>query len=248
MTSDATEESGESRNSAFQVTLWSQVLAAGSDSAESPPALEELCRRYWYPIYAFLRRSGHDAESALDLSQGFFQYVLQRDLIMKANPGRGRFRSFLLGILKNFVRDERDREQTLRRGGGAQVLSIDEETAEGRYQYEPSTITNPEILLDRRWALQVIEHALERLRVEYEHAQKPELFDELQPYLTDEDPGSYAELAQRLTINEGTARTRVCRFRERFRFLLRSVIADTVSDPALVDLELEHLQASLRAD
>lgn len=231
----------------FQATLWSQVcLAAGMTSPQSQPALEDLCARYWYPIYAFLRRAGEERQDARDLTQGFFQYLLQHRLLAKANPERGRFRSFLIGVLKNYVRSERSKEHALRRGGGAERLSFNEETAESRYAHEAAPIGTPERLFDRRWALQVITQALELLQMEYARAGQAESFAALQPYLTGDDAATFATLATQLGVNEGAARGRVFRLRERFRQLIRGVIADTVLDPNQVDDELEHLQAALR--
>ena len=238
---------GTAKPRVFQHTLWSRVLAAGRvDSPQSRQAIEELCRLYWFPIYAFLRRAGHDRQQARDLVQGFFQYLLERDLLGKADPERGRFRSFLIGIVKNYVRGEHDKEQALRRGGGVDIVSIDEEVAEGRYAHEPSTELSPEKLFDRRWALQVLEQAMERLQAEYARTGMKELFTELQPYLTGDGESSFAELGARLNRSEGAARVLVFRLRERFRQLIRAVIADTVSDLEQVEMELKHLQAALR--
>lgn len=233
---------------AFQNTLWSRVFAAGkSDASRSGQALEELCRLYWQPIYAFLRRFGHDRENARDLTQAFFAYVIRGNVLRKADPDRGRFRSFLLGTLKNFAGHEAEKAQTARRGGAVVFVSIDEETAEGVYRHEPASDLTPEKLFDRRWALTVLEEAVRRLRAEYARAAMPEVFDALQPYLSGEDEGAFRELGARLGRTEGAARVMVCRFRERFRQLIRAVIGDTVTDLALVEVELKHLQAALRS-
>lgn len=194
----------------------------------------------------FLRRAGQERQAAQDLAQGFFQYLLQHHLLAKANPDRGRFRSFLIGVLKNYVRNERSKEEALRRGGGIKIVSLDEEEAERRCSQESVSVENPEKLFDRRWALQLIEQAIERLREEYTQAGLAESFFVLQPYLTGDDSSGFADLATRLNIQEGAARGRVFRFRTRFRHLLRRVIADTVLDPDNVDTELEHLRAALR--
>ena len=185
-------------------------------------------------------------QQARDLTQGFFQYLLERDLLGKADPERGRFRSFLIGILKNYVRGVHDKEQALRRGGGADIVSIDEEIAEGLYAHEPSTNLTPEKLFDRRWAIKVLEQAMERLQTEYVRSGAMEVFAQLQPYLTGDGEGGFAELGARLNRTEGAARVLVFRLRERFRQLIRAVIADTVSDLEQVEIELKHLQAALR--
>lgn len=245
--SDPTTSSRSGEKAAFQNTLWSRVFAAGrSDPVRSAQAMEELCRLYWYPLYAFLRRSGRDSHQARDLTQGFFHYLLKGDLLQKADPARGRFRSFLLGTLKNFVSHELEREQSQRRGGGAQIVSIDEETAEGQYAHEPASDLTPEKIFERRWALTVLDEAVRRLREEYARAGMSELILAIEPYLSGDGEVSFAELGVRLGRSEGAARTLVCRFRERFRQLIRAVIGDTVNDLEQVEVELKHLQAALR--
>src|SRR5512138_3700995 len=142
----------------FQNTLWSRVFAAGKSGATRPTqALEELCRLYWQPIYEFLRRHGHDRERARDLTQAFFAYLIQAKVLRKADPERGRFRSFLLGTLKNFASHEAEKSQAVRRGGAVDFVSIDEEVAEGVYNHEPVSNLTPDMLFDRRWALTVLE-------------------------------------------------------------------------------------------
>lgn len=238
---------GTGEKAAFHNTLWSRVLAAGRlESGSSTQALNELCRLYWYPLYAFLRRTGRDRQRARDLTQGFFEYLLAGDLLRKANPERGRFRSFLLGMLKNYASHEFDKERALRRGGGTEVVSIDEETAEGLYAHEPTTDLTPETLFDRRWALAVLEEAARRLREEHDRAKMSGLFEELQPYLTGDGEGSFKELGARIQRSEGATRVLVFRMRERFRQLIRAVIADTVLDDKRVEEELLHLQSALR--
>lgn len=248
MTHQSTKSShGTAQTRAFQNTLWGRVLVAGKiDSPQSRQAIAELCRLYWYPIYAFLRRSGHERQQAGDLTQGFFEYLLERNLFGRADPERGRFRSFLIGVLKNFVRGEYDKEKALRRGGGAEIVSIDEEVAEGRYVHEPATLVTPEKLMDRRWALEVLEQAMTRLQAEYSRSGMKDVFSQLQPHLTGDGQTSFLELGVRLDRSEGAARVLVFRLRERFRHLIRAVIADTVSDLEQVEIELKHLQAALR--
>ena len=247
--SQSKSSQGTGRTRAFQHTLWSRVLVAGGiDSPQSRQAIEELCRLYWFPIYAFLRRAGHDRQVARDLVQGFFTYLLERELLGKANPERGRFRSFLIGVLKNYVRGEQEKKNAISRGGGVEVISIDEEVAEGRYAHEPATSLTPEKLFDRRWALQVLEQAMDRLQGEYARSNMKDVFVELQPYLSGDGEYGFAELGARLSKSEGAARVLVHRFRERFRHYIRAVIADTVSDLEQVEIELKHLQAALRND
>ncbi len=233
----------------FQQTAWSQVVAAGHlDAPDSRQALESLCCHYWYPVYAFLRRWGYDRQNARDLTQGFFAYLLEQSLLRKADPEKGRFRSFMLGSLRLFVSNQQAKKHALKRGGGVSVISIDEQTAEGRYVCEPATTLTPEKLFDRRWGLDLIGEALRRLQAEYQRAGLGELFGVLQPYLVGEQTGGFAELAARLHKTEGAARVMVCRLRNRFRRLIRVVIAATVTHPAQVEMELRDLQAALRED
>jgi hypothetical protein len=210
--------------------------------------LESLCRLYWFPIYAFLRRWGHDCHDARDLTQGFFVMLLEGNLLRKADPEKGRFRSFLLGSLRKFVANQETKKHALKRGGAIQVVSIDEEKAEGRYAHEPATELTPEKLFDRRWALEVIAEAMRRLEAEYRRAGMIELFTALQPFLLDEQSGGFAALAARLRKSEGSARVVVFRLRTHFRKLIRSVIADTMSAAHQVEDELRYLQAALRGD
>src|SRR5688572_25811557 len=180
----ATTAPASGARSSFQNTLWSRVFAAGISNSDRPTqAMEELCRLYWPPIYAFLRRHGYDREHARDLTQAYFAYVIRNDVLRKADPERGRFRSFLLGTLKNFASHEAEKGRAVRRGGAINFVSIDEETAEGIYKHEPGSNLSPEKLFDRRWALTVLEEATRRLRVDYERAGISEVFDALQPYL-----------------------------------------------------------------
>lgn len=240
---------GLGNQAVFQNTLWSQVFAAGKiNSPNSTQALEELCRVYWFPIYAFLRRWGHDREEARDLTQGFFAYVLEQNALAKADPERGRFRSFLLGILKNYVSNQQNWAKAIKRGGQQKLVSIDEETAEGLYANEPGTNVTPDALFERRWALAVLEEAMNRLRHDYHRAKMEGLFEILHPWLTGDHETGYAILAATMHKTENNARQIVLRFRNRFRQVIRGVIADTVSDADLVEEELNHLQAALRGE
>jgi RNA polymerase sigma-70 factor (ECF subfamily) len=242
-----TSRTGWTRGIAFQHTLWSQVLAAGRlDDADSTQALESLCHLYWYPIYAFLRRWGYERQNARDFTQGFFTHLLEDNVLRKADPEKGRFRSFLLGSLRMFLSNEEAKERALKRGGGLEIVSIDAEAAEGRYRFDPATHLSPEKLFDRRWALEVIAEAMRRLEGEYRRVGSADLFAALQPYLVGDQNGSIGPLAAKLNKTEGATRVVVCRLRNRFRKLIRGVIAHTLSDPAQVEGELQDLQAVLR--
>jgi RNA polymerase sigma-70 factor (ECF subfamily) len=208
--------------------------------------MAELYRVYAAPVYTFLRRWGHSTQSARDLTQDFFGYLWEFNLVAKADPGRARFRSFLLGVLKKFVAHEQSRQKTLKRGAGCEWVSIDITAAEGFYSNEPATDETPEKIFDRRWALAVLEQAMERLRAEYLTGGFGELFQSIEPYLTGGQDTGFAELGAALGKSEGAARVLVCRLRKRFAQLIRSVIADTVSGVDDVEAELAHLQAALR--
>ena len=169
MTADAhrAEETG-GRAAAFATTHWSVVLAAGhQESPQAAEALEKLCRSYWYPLYACVRRLDFGPEDAQDLTQEFFHQLLARDYVARADPHRGKFRTFLLTGLKRFLCDERDKARRLKRGGGQQVISFDAHSAEGRYLLEPVDQMTPERIFERSWATTLLEHAAARLRDEY---------------------------------------------------------------------------------
>ncbi len=233
-------------NAEFVTTRWSQVLAAGSSSSsESERALSHLCWTYWYPLYAFIRRSGHSPHDAEDLTQSFFAHVLEKRVLRAVEPGRGKFRSFLLASLKNFLANEWDKQHAAKRGGKCTFVSLDEEPAENRYQREPFHDATPEKLFEQSWALTVIDTALRHLRDEYAAASKSEMFDALQDRLIGaEDSQSYAELTAKLGVPEGTLRMTVLRMRRHFGYLLRAEIAHTVGNANEIEDELRHLIAN----
>jgi RNA polymerase sigma-70 factor (ECF subfamily) len=231
----------------FEQTLWSEVLAAGqTERPDSARALERLCQVYWYPIYAYLRRRGFDRHEAKDLTQGFFFYLIRKNVVQAADPEKGRFRSFLLGSLKNFVSNEEGRQRALKRGGDTQLLSLDEELAEGRYVHEPKDTQSPEKLFDRRWALTVLDEAGRRLEKEFKETGTEREFAELKSFLSNDRGLAYAELAVRLNRSEVALRSTVSRMRKRFREFLLEVIKETVSDASQVEAEMNHLKAALR--
>lgn len=237
------------RDAVFQSTLWSQVGIAGRSGApNATQALEALCQVYWSPIYAFLRRCGHERQNAKDLTQGFFAYLLEERLLEKADPERGRFRSFLLGSLKFFVSNQQAKERALKRGGGIKFVAIDAETEDGLLPNEPVTHLTPERLFDRKWARSVLAEAMNRLATEYHRGGLAEQFDLLQPHLTGDTDELLPTLAARLGKSDGAVRVLVFRLRNRFRRLIRAVIADTVSDLDQVERELRHLEEALRGD
>lgn len=229
--------------SRFATTNWTLVLAArDAPSTESRAALEALCRVYWYPIYALVRRQGHDAEEARDLTQAYFTELLEKGYLDDYDPARGRFRAFLKTSVKHFLSKQREKAQAWKRGGRADVVSIDAQAVEVRYRNEPVDRLTPEEIFERRWALTVLERALARLRREQEDAERGREFARLEGFLTGEQAGpSYHEVAQQLGTSEGAVKTSVHRLRQRFGQLLRAEIAETVSSPDDVDDEVKHL-------
>jgi RNA polymerase sigma-70 factor (ECF subfamily) len=234
-------------SSAFTTTQWSEVLEARqSEPQRARAALESLCRRYWYPLYAFIRRRGYGPHDAEDLTQSFFVHILEHDALSKVDRSRGLFRTFLLSSLVNFLSDQRDRAQALKRGGQKEVISLDAMTAEELYQHEPAGDLSAEKLFERRWATTIINQVLNRLRQEYETADKKELFLQLEGCLTGGiGSGFYDQTAKRLGMNEGAVRVALHRLRRRLGELLRSEIAHTVSGPEQVDEEIRYLFAAM---
>jgi RNA polymerase sigma-70 factor (ECF subfamily) len=224
-------------------TRWSLILAAGGPSGErSTDALATLCEAYWYPVYAFIRRQGHDADAARDLTQEFFTRVLEKQYFRDADRTLGRFRAFLLTAIRHFLSNQRDRGQALKRGGRMQMLSLEVETAEGVYQLEGRDDLTPEKLFDARWASVLLDRALTRVKQDYVAADKSALFDQLKGFLTgDSDDVPYADAARTLGMSEGAVKVAVHRLRRRFRDALVKEIAETVSDPADIDAEIRHL-------
>lgn len=230
----------------FRTTQWSLVLNAGSDdSSLAATALEQLCQRYWYPLYASVRRSGYSHADASDLTQSFFARVLGQNSLFGLAPGETRFRSFLLVALKNFLINEWQSANRLKRGGGRQIISLDE-TADELYRAEPADHASPDKLFEKRWALSVVELVLNRLQNEFMAAEKPELFLALKPALSgDKLEKPYAEVAADFGLTEGAIKVAVHRMRKRFGELLRAEVAETVRDERLVEDEVRYLISAL---
>jgi RNA polymerase sigma-70 factor (ECF subfamily) len=223
------------------------VLAAGrKESPHAAEALENLCRAYWYPLYVFVRRQGHSPEDAQDLTQDFFSRLLAKNYLAKADPERGKFRTFLLRSLKNFMVSDWRRVGRLKRGGDLTFLSFDADEAEERYAGEPIEETNPAIAYERQWAVALIEHVFSLLRGEYAAADKAQLFQALSVFVWGENSlPPYAQIGHGLELSAGAVRVAVHRLRQRFRELLRAEVAHTVALPQDVDGELRHLIAVL---
>jgi hypothetical protein len=231
----------------FPTTRWSRVAHAVNPAApEAQAALEELCRGYWYPIYAFIRRKGNGPEQALDLTQGYFARLLERGTVAAADPVRGRFRWFLLADCGHFLAHERERDAAARRGGGRVVLSINASDAEGQYQLEPVHEHTPERQFERDWALALLDRVVVMIRREYEGSGRGEIFDVLKVVLeAGSSQVSQADIAARLGTTEAAAQVAVHRLRRRYRAALRAAIAATVDDDVEVDDELKALFAAL---
>jgi DNA-directed RNA polymerase specialized sigma24 family protein len=229
----------------FASTHWSVVLLAGKEhSPESAAALEKLCRAYWYPLYSFTRRQGYGPHEAADLTQDFFSHLLATNALASVDRGKGKFRSFLLASLKNLLANEWNRARCQKRGGGAPLFSLDEGTAEGRYQLEPADDLTPDKMFQRRWAETILGRALDRLRRECDDAEKTRRFDEVKTFLLGERTDSLAAAAARLNLSLAALKGLVHRLRRRFRELIRDEISQTVSRPEDIEQEIRDLFAS----
>jgi RNA polymerase sigma-70 factor (ECF subfamily) len=231
----------------FLTTRWSLVVAArnaGSPGADA--ALEHLCRTYWYPLYAFVRRQGRSPEDAQDLTQEFFARLLEKQWMNAAEPSRGHFRTFLLVALKRFLLNEWDRARALKRGGAVHHVALDAGDAEERFLKEPAVPASPERQFERRWALTLLDRSMAKLKDEYAENSRSAEFEALKEYLS-APRGSipYAEIASTLGVPQGTARAAVHHLRRRFGELFRAEVADTVSNPDDVQEEVRYLAGLL---
>lgn len=230
----------------FPSTLWTVVLRAGQDDAtEARSALSQLCEAYWYPLYSFIRRRGHAPHDAEDLTQAFFSHVLDKHALGGVGPEGGRFRTFLLASLKNFLANEWDKTNALKRGGGRSIASLDSSSAESRYQLEPSHDMTPERHFERQWALTLLERVLAELRAEYQAAGNGDLFEAIQGTLGG-DSRPYSEIADHLGRSEGAIKIAVHRLKRRYRELMVEQISSTVGENEAEE-ELRHLLAALSA-
>lgn len=239
----SSSESSSAPGDVFATTHWTVVLAAGQrHTPQSDAALEQLCRNYWFPLYAYVRRRGHPKEDAEDLTQAFFARFLAKNYLAGLSAERGRFRAFLLAALKNFLANEWDKSQRLKRGGGQVALSMDWETADTKFQVAATGEPNPEQAFDREWALALLAKVIERLQAECAADGKAKLFEQLKIFLAaGKGEAAHGEVARALGMEEGAVRVAVHRLRKRYRQLLRDEIANTLSDPAMVDEELRAL-------
>jgi RNA polymerase sigma-70 factor (ECF subfamily) len=232
---------------AFTTTRWSVVLSAqNKDSPDADRALEALCRAYWYPLYAFVRRRGFEVPDAQDLTQEFFARLLENDFLRSVDRTKGRFRSFLLAALEHFLANEWRRTRTRKRGGRFAFISLETETAEDRHLQLPSSTLSPDEDFDQQWAMVLLQRVLTSMQQEFEAAGKGLLFEEIKVFLTGEkSTATYAELAARLGMSEGALKMTVSRLRRRYREYLRTEIGQTVGCAEDVDDELRALFAAL---
>jgi RNA polymerase sigma factor (sigma-70 family) len=235
----------------FRTTRWSAILiAAESRMPGSQAALAELCQAYWYPLYAFARRRGHTPHDAQDLTQGFFLHLLEHRALKRADPLKGKFRSFLLASFRNFLADEADRARSLKRGGKHEFVFLDAEDAENRYRMEPADHLTAEKIFDARWAMTLLAQAVERLREQCAACGETLRFEVLVAFVgaaAGKAPPSYEEVAKSLGTTVGAAKTSIHRFRKQYAALLREEIGRTVSDPAEIDEEIHALCGALVA-
>ena len=231
------------QDAVFATTHWSAVVQAGRpESPEAARALAELCRVYWYPLYAYVRRQGFDVPTAQDLTQDFFAKLLEKNYVGIADRKRGKFRWFLLTAFKCFLANEWDRARAQKRGGGAKTLSFDEMTAEERYRHEPAEALTADQIYDRRWALDLLDRGRQRLRDEFVSAGKAERLAHLEPFLSGGPATTdYAQAAAQLGLSEAAIRQEVHRFKRRFGELLREEVVRTVAHPDEVADELRYL-------
>jgi RNA polymerase sigma factor (sigma-70 family) len=227
----------------FNTTHWSVVVTAtcGNDD-RARAALTRLCQTYWYPLYAYVRRRGHTAHDAQDLTQAFFAQILERQSLVRASPELGKFRTFILTALNRFLVSEWRQANAQKRGGGRDLLSLDWAAAEERFDLEPSSNASPDKLFEKQWALTVLDDVLKRLEEEYKTAGRTELFRELkQTLMGRRETQPYTELAAKLGLSESAIKVNVHRLRKRYRELIRLELAATVEDPHDVEAELHYL-------
>ena len=234
------------RGSVFATTHWSVVLSAKEPgSIDSDAALESLCRTYWRPLYAYVRRRGYSPADAEDLTQSFFSWLLERNWLSRADQQRGRFRSFLLASISNFLANEWDKARTQKRGGGRLIFLREDEGQTGPF-LELADNRSPEQIFEWHWALRLLDQVMNQLCAEFARDGKTELFETLTPCLVGERTAQpYAALASKLGTTEGSVKVGVHRLRQRYRQLLREEIARTVAKPEEIEEELRHLFAVL---
>ena len=229
----------------FATTHWSVVLSAGDcGSSQAERSLAILCENYWFPLYAFVRRSGHSAEDSQDLTQEFFVRLLDKNFLAAADRQKGRFRTFLLAAMKHFLANEYDRARAKKRGGGQTIVPL--EDLEARYCREPADTLTPERIFEQQWALALLSQVLAQLQAEMVTSGKATLFDAIKGHLTGDHTASHATIAAQLSMSEGSVKTAAHRLRRRYRELLREEIAQTVAGPDEIEEEIRDLFTCLQ--
>ena len=232
-------------------TRWSAVLLSSQSQAPgSDKAREEFCQLYWYPLYAFIRRRGYNPDDARDLTQGFFLFILGRKALQRATPEKGKFRSFLLGSLKNYLSNVYQHENAIKRGGKIDFVPVDFSDGEDRYSREPADSLTPEKIFDANWAMTLLGQAIERLKEEYSAQGKEEIFANLRPFLDVSGAAqapSYEAVAEKLKVTGAGVKTLIHRLRKRYSEILREAVAQTVTDPREIDDEIRSLCEALIA-
>jgi RNA polymerase sigma factor (sigma-70 family) len=233
--------------SEFPKTSWTLVVAAADPlQADCHDALTRLCESYWYPVYAYVRRRGCAEHEAQDLTQDFFVRILEGRYLDRADPNRGKFRSFLLNSCKYFLADQHDRERAQKRGGGA-ILPFEVVCGEQRYRFEPLDHETPERAFERNWAVMLLDRAVSRLKDEFIQHGSAGDFEKLKVFLLGQTDVPYADLAKEMDAPEGRLRVAIHRLRKRYRVLVMKEIRDTVGDPSEVDSEVQFLFSALKA-
>jgi RNA polymerase sigma factor (sigma-70 family) len=247
----SSDNSGTGHGGQFQTTRWSAVLLSAQTQAPgSDLAREEFCQLYWYPLYAFIRKRGYNPDDARDLTQGFFLFLFDHKTLQRATPTRGRFRSFLLSSLKNYLSTAYHRDNAIKRGGKIEFVAVDFGGSEDRYSREPADSLTAEQIFDARWALTLLDQAVNRLREEYAAQAKLTVFETLKPFLdvagVEQTPG-YSAVAEKLNVSGGGVKTLIHRLRKRYSEILRATVAQTVANPSEIDNEIRSLCDALIA-
>jgi RNA polymerase sigma-70 factor (ECF subfamily) len=228
--------------SSFKTTNWSLILRAADDGPPGREALATLCETYWYPVYAFVRRSGYEGADAEDLTQAYFERFLEKRFLDQVRPREGRFRAFILVSLQHFLSNERDRNRALKRGGGQKLVSLDAAEGEARLRLEPADSVTPEVVFERAWARAVLDQALARLHAESQAEFREHRFERLRPFITGDEPNAtYGEIAAEWAVGESAVRVAVHRLRRRFGRLVRQEVGRTILDPNDLEKEIRHL-------
>ncbi len=231
----------------FATTHWSVVVAArNGDSPGAAEAMNELCRAYWPPLYAYIRRQGHDIAEAQDLTQEFFARLLERDYLARFDQERGKFRSFLLAFVKHFLSEQREKAGAQKRGGGRALLSLDAAEGEEGYVSEPVDELTPDQIFERRWVQTLLQRAVDRLAAEYVRADKAALFDALKDFQPRQSGSlTFAQIGNQLGATEAAVKSAMQRMRQRHREILREEIAQTITSPAEIEEEIRHMREVL---